>query len=347
MPYSAEFPIRKYFTHPRRIGLITSITFSTGCDLQRRNTSLSSRSNPVRFFAFPGFAVAASALAPSARAGSQNPRIRKLSPFTRSTTRLLASFSARPSSANSSRSRRSIAVSNHSGRRSPSTRITSRVGRWRGDDQGVRGQAVSPLSGECPPRGTGLPTRSPSRPPTRCAPGVTGRLPPSLLRDRGPRRQVILHAPATREAQDEHAVGACVETPAPASSAPLAVRALLRRIPTQLSHVRVRVGGREAASRDRAGASTVADVLIRASPAGWRRRHQDRQGSGQMVPVRDWIVRPGTWTCGRAQLERWQAFRVQSGAGGRRQRGGIPGQGGGARVSRLGRHALHHVRTPS
>jgi hypothetical protein len=47
------------------------------------------------------------------------------------------------------------------------------------------------------------------------------------------------------------------------------------------------MGGREAASRDRAGASTVADVLIRASPAGWRRRHQDRQGSGQMVPVRD------------------------------------------------------------
>ena len=52
MPYSAEFPIRKYFTNPRRIGLITSITFSTGCDLQRRNASLSSRSNPVRFFAF-------------------------------------------------------------------------------------------------------------------------------------------------------------------------------------------------------------------------------------------------------------------------------------------------------
>src|SRR4029453_4422022 len=29
---------------------------------------------------------------------------------------------------------------------------TRRVGRWRGGVQGVRGQAVSPLSGECPPR---------------------------------------------------------------------------------------------------------------------------------------------------------------------------------------------------
>ena len=143
MPYSAEFPIRKYFTH--RAG--------SGDHLDHLLHRLRSPA-PEHLIELPQQPRQLLRLrgslwppAPSDRGTRRKskPKNPKLSLFTRSTTRLLASFSARPSFANSSRSRRSIAVSNHSGRRSPSTRITSRVGRWRGDDQGVRGQAVSPL----------------------------------------------------------------------------------------------------------------------------------------------------------------------------------------------------------
>ena len=61
---------------------------------------------------------------PTAYARNSNPRNPKLSPFARSTVRLLSSFTATCRSSNSSRSRLSAAASSQSCRRCSSTRIT-------------------------------------------------------------------------------------------------------------------------------------------------------------------------------------------------------------------------------
>src|SRR6516225_12229256 len=47
-----EWPIAKYFTPPRRIGLIFSITFPTGWEREARKISLSLLSKAVRFLPF-------------------------------------------------------------------------------------------------------------------------------------------------------------------------------------------------------------------------------------------------------------------------------------------------------
>jgi hypothetical protein len=47
-----EFPMAKYFTHPRRIGLILSITPLIGWDMEFRKMSLSLSSSAVRFLPF-------------------------------------------------------------------------------------------------------------------------------------------------------------------------------------------------------------------------------------------------------------------------------------------------------
>jgi hypothetical protein len=62
------------------------------------------------------------------------------------------------------------------------------------------------------------------------APGFEGEQPrvvpaPELLHDSRPRRHSILHAPVTREAQDDCPVRAHVKTPAPGSNAQVGVRA--------------------------------------------------------------------------------------------------------------------------
>src|SRR5215472_16079526 len=47
-----EWPIAKYFTQPRRIGLIFSITIPTGWERKTRKISLSLPSKAVRFLPF-------------------------------------------------------------------------------------------------------------------------------------------------------------------------------------------------------------------------------------------------------------------------------------------------------
>ena len=47
-----EWPIAKYFTQPRRMGLIFSITPPTGCERDARKISLSLTSKAVRFLPF-------------------------------------------------------------------------------------------------------------------------------------------------------------------------------------------------------------------------------------------------------------------------------------------------------
>jgi hypothetical protein len=47
-----EWPIAKYFTQPRRIGLIFSITPPTGWEREARNISLSLLTKAVRFLPF-------------------------------------------------------------------------------------------------------------------------------------------------------------------------------------------------------------------------------------------------------------------------------------------------------
>jgi hypothetical protein len=92
----------KYFTHPRRIGLIVSITPPTGWERETRKTSLSLPSKAIRFLPFGNNSGIHRPRRLRIRRNS-NPRNPKLSPCWRSTLRLFSSFTSTCSLANSSR----------------------------------------------------------------------------------------------------------------------------------------------------------------------------------------------------------------------------------------------------
>src|SRR5215510_8693817 len=118
-----EWPIAKYFTQPRRIGLIFSITSPTDWEREARKISLSLPSKAVRFLPF-GISSGIHRPRRLRTRRNSNPRNPKLSPRSRSTTRLFSSFTSTCSLANSSRSRFSTACRSHCWRGCESTRIT-------------------------------------------------------------------------------------------------------------------------------------------------------------------------------------------------------------------------------
>src|SRR6266536_4496850 len=79
-----EWPIAKYFTQPRRIGLIFSITPPTGWEREARKISLSLSSNAVRFLPLGNNSGIHRPRWLRMRRNS-NPRNPKLSPCSRST----------------------------------------------------------------------------------------------------------------------------------------------------------------------------------------------------------------------------------------------------------------------
>src|SRR5215831_11317626 len=107
-----EWPMAKYFTHPRRIGLIFLINSPTGWEREARKISLSLPSKAVRFLPFGNSNGIHRARRLRIRRNS-NPRNPKLSPRSRSTLRLFSSFTSTCSSANSSRNRFSTACRSH------------------------------------------------------------------------------------------------------------------------------------------------------------------------------------------------------------------------------------------
>lgn len=113
----------KYFTHPRRIGLILSITPLMGWDMEFRKMSLSLSSNAVRFLPFGNNSGIHRPRRLRIRRNSK-PRNPKLSPCCKFTLRLLSSFTSTCSLANSSRSRFSTACRSHCWRGCESTKIT-------------------------------------------------------------------------------------------------------------------------------------------------------------------------------------------------------------------------------
>src|SRR5215471_4299381 len=118
-----EWPMAKYFTHPRRIGLIFSITPPTDWEREARKVSLSLPSKAVRFLPFGNSSGIHRPRRLRTRRNS-NPRNPKPSPCCRSTLRLFSSFTSTCSLANSSRSRFSTACRSHCWRGCESTRIT-------------------------------------------------------------------------------------------------------------------------------------------------------------------------------------------------------------------------------
>ena len=118
-----EWPIAKYFTQPRRIGLIVSINPFSDCDRKLRKIFLSLRSKAVRFLPFGTYSGIHRPRLERIRRNSK-PRNPKLSPCSSSTRWLLSSFTSTCSLANSSRSRFSTACRSQRCRGCESTRIT-------------------------------------------------------------------------------------------------------------------------------------------------------------------------------------------------------------------------------
>src|SRR6266850_3386281 len=118
-----EWPMAKYFTHPRRIGLIFSITPPTGWEREVPKISLSLPSKAVRFLPFGNSSGIHRPRRLRVRRNS-NPRNPKLPLCCRSTLRLFSSFTSTCSLANSSRSRFSTACRSHCWRGCESTKIT-------------------------------------------------------------------------------------------------------------------------------------------------------------------------------------------------------------------------------
>jgi hypothetical protein len=124
----ARVACREVVTQPRRMGLICSITLSTGWLRYRRKTILSFANSAVRFFSlgtywghhFPNWLRIR---------WNSNPRKWKLSPFDRSAVRLFSSLISTLSLTNSSRTRLATALTSQSCRGWKSINNTSRVAR--------------------------------------------------------------------------------------------------------------------------------------------------------------------------------------------------------------------------